>query len=68
MSLEKQLIEKAYYQMFISEHEQVHPIRLLGEAYLEELQKDMPDLSYIRFAQGELYYQHKDFETAIFKW
>ena len=68
MSLEKQLIEKAYYQMFISEHEQVHPIRLLGEAYLEELQKDMPDLSYIRFAQGELYFENKDFETAIFKW
>jgi GTPase SAR1 family protein len=68
MSLEKQLIEKAYYQMFINEHEQIHPIRVLGDAYQEELQKDMPDLSYIRFAQGEVYFQNKDFESAIFKW
>lgn len=68
MSLDKQLIEKVYYQMFINEHEQIHSIRVLGDAYLEELQKDMPDLSYIRFAQGELYFHHKDFETAIFKW
>jgi GTP-binding protein EngB required for normal cell division len=68
MSLEQQLIEKAYYQMFINEHEDVDPVRILGDAYQEELQKDMPDLSYIRFAQGEVYFHHKDFETAIFKW
>jgi predicted GTPase len=68
MTQEKQLIEKSYYEVFLNEHEQVHPIRVLGDAYQEELQKDMPNLSYIRFAQGEVYFHNKDFETAIFKW
>ncbi|OIK16286.1 GTP-binding protein [Bacillus sp. MUM 116] len=68
MSLEKQLTEKCYYTMFINEHGEMHPIRVLGDAYQEEMQKDIPDLSYIRFAQGEVYFQNKDFETAIFKW
>ncbi|MBI0578834.1 dynamin family protein [Neobacillus cucumis] len=68
MSLEKQLTEKQYYSMFINEHEEVHPIRVLGDAYQEEMQKDIPDLSYIRFAQGEVYFHNRDFETAIFKW
>lgn len=68
MSLEKQLTEKQYYSMFINEHEVVHPIRVLGDAYQEEMQKGIPDLSYIRFAQGEVYFHNRDFETAIFKW
>ncbi|MGG3468286.1 dynamin family protein [Neobacillus pocheonensis] len=68
MTLEKQLKQKKYYEMFINEHENIHPIRVLGEAFQEEAQKDMPDLSHIRFAQGEVYFHHKDFETAIFKW
>lgn len=68
MALEQQLIHKTYYQMFINEHEDIHPIRVLGEAFQEEAQKDLPDLSNIRFAQGEVYFHHKDFETAIFKW
>jgi GTPase SAR1 family protein len=68
MSLEKRLIEKTYFEMFINEQEQVSPVRVLGEAYQAELQKDIPELSNIRFAQGEVYFHHKDFETAIFKW
>ena len=44
------------------------PIQVLGDAFLEESKKDIPDLSAIRFAQGELYFHYKDFETAIFKW
>lgn len=68
MTLEKQLIQKTYYEMFINEHENVHPIHVLGEAYQEELKKDIPDLSFIRFAQGEVYFQNKDYEAAIFKW
>ena len=44
------------------------PIQVLGEAYLEEQKKDIPDLSAIRFAQGELYFHFKDYESAIFKW
>ncbi|MGG1676221.1 dynamin family protein [Neobacillus sp. NRS-1170] len=68
MTLEKQLKQKKYYEMFINEQENIHPIRVLGEAFQEEAQKDLPDLSYIRFAQGEVYFHHKDYETAIFKW
>lgn len=68
MSLEKQLIEKAYFEMFMNEHKDVHPIRVLGEAYQEELHKDVPDLAYIRYAQGEVYFHNKDFEAAIYKW
>ncbi|MCL6570445.1 MAG: dynamin family protein [Bacillus sp. (in: Bacteria)] len=68
MTLEKQLKQKTYYEMFINEHENIHPVRVLGDAYQEESQKDVADLSYIRFAQGEVYFHNKDYETAIFKW
>lgn len=68
MTLEDQFIQKTYYKMFMNEHEQVQPIRVLGDLFQEEQQKDIPDLSYIRFAQGEVYFHNKDFETAIFKW
>lgn len=68
MTLEEQLKQKTYYKMFINEHEDVHPIRVLGEAFQEEAAQDLPNLSSIRFAQGEVYFHHKDYETAIFKW
>ncbi|KGM44637.1 dynamin family protein [Neobacillus niacini] len=68
MTLESQLIKKEYYQMYINEQESVQPIRVLGEAYQEELQKDLPDLTSIRFAQGEIYFHNRDYEAAIFKW
>jgi tetratricopeptide (TPR) repeat protein len=54
--------------MYINEHENVQPIRVLADAYQEELQKDLPDLTSIRFAQGEIYFHNRDFEAAIFKW
>ncbi|CRK81981.1 GTPase domain-containing protein [Neobacillus massiliamazoniensis] len=68
MTIEEQFIGKTYYKMFINEHEGIHPIHVIGDAYQEELQKDIPDLSPIRFAQGEVYFHHKDYEAAIFKW
>lgn len=68
MTLVQQLIHKTYYQMFMNEQENIHPIQVLGEAFQEEAQKDLPDLSDIRFAQGEVYFHNKDYETAIFKW
>jgi GTPase SAR1 family protein len=68
MTMESQLIKKTYYQMYINEHENVQPIRVLGDAYQEEFQKDLPDLTSIRFAQGEIYFHNRDFEAAIFKW
>ncbi|WP_066365219.1 dynamin family protein [Neobacillus fumarioli] len=68
MTMEEQLKQKSYYKMFINEHEEIHPIRILGDAFQEEARKDIPELSSIRFAQGEVYFHHKDFEAAIFKW
>jgi GTPase SAR1 family protein/tetratricopeptide (TPR) repeat protein len=68
MSLEHQLIKKTYYEIFMGEDETNHPIQVLGEAFLEEQKNELYDLSSIRFAQGEVYYHNKDFETAIFKW
>ena len=68
MTLEQQLIQKTYYKMFINEHENIDPARVLGEVFQEEAKKDVPDLSNIRFAQGEVYFHYKDYETAIFKW
>jgi tetratricopeptide (TPR) repeat protein len=66
--IEEQLLNKTFYQSFMEPNEQRHPLQVLGEAYLKEHRKEMPDLSYIRFAQGEVYFQAKDFEAAIFKW
>lgn len=68
MSFENQLIEKTYYETFMKENKTAHPVRVLGEAYLEEQKNELSDLAYIRFAQGEVYYHNKDFEAAIFKW
>ncbi|PLR83579.1 GTP-binding protein [Bacillus sp. V33-4] len=66
--VEKQLIKKEFYQTFTDENDASQPSRVLGELYVKEQQKDVPDLSYIRFAQGEVYYANYDFEAAIFKW
>ncbi|WP_421383749.1 tetratricopeptide repeat protein [Bacillus salacetis] len=68
MKTEEQYIQKSFYKTFMNENESKHPIAVLGEAHLEEQQKDVSDLAYIRFAQGEVYFHHKDYEAAIFKW
>lgn len=68
MRLEKQLIKKKYYEAFLIENETHPPLQVLGEAYLNEQKNEISDGSYIRFAQGEFYYHHQDFESAIFKW
>jgi tetratricopeptide (TPR) repeat protein/GTP-binding protein EngB required for normal cell division len=68
MTLENQLIKKRYYESWIQEEEIKHPIEVLGEASLEEQRKELYDLSAVRFAQGEVYYHHKDYEAAVFKW
>jgi tetratricopeptide (TPR) repeat protein/GTP-binding protein EngB required for normal cell division len=68
MTLEKQLIEKRYYEKYYPNEERNHPVEVLGKAYMEEQKNDMYDLSYIRFAQGEVYFHSQDFEAAIFKW
>jgi tetratricopeptide (TPR) repeat protein len=68
MSFEEQLSIKKYYEHFIEQHKANNPVEILGELFYEEQSKSDHDLSEIRYAQGELYYHFKDFETAIFKW
>lgn len=68
MTIENKLMNKTYYQTLIDENEQIHPIELLGEMYKNEMQKHRPNLSAIRYAQGELYFLHHDYEAAIYKW
>ncbi|MEC5423839.1 hypothetical protein QGM71_10080 [Virgibacillus sp. C22-A2] len=68
MTTENERINKSYYQMIIDENKQGHPVKILGEMYIEEMQKQQPNLSSIRFAQGEVYFLNNDYEAAIFKW
>ncbi|GAA0493130.1 dynamin family protein [Salinibacillus aidingensis] len=68
MTIEEQLINKTYYQTFMDGVQNVHPIKVLGEMYLNEHKSDIPELSAIRFAQGEVYYLNDDYESAILKW
>ncbi|HAM80500.1 tetratricopeptide repeat protein [Ornithinibacillus bavariensis] len=68
MTIENELINKSYYQTIVAENEKEHPIKVLGEMYMNEMQKKRPDLSSIRYAQGEVYFLNNDYEAAIYKW
>lgn len=68
MTIEKQLIQKVYYETFLTEQDSVQAPQVLGEAYVNEAENEFSNIANIRFAQGEVNYHHKDFETAIFKW
>ncbi|KHD85539.1 GTP-binding protein [Heyndrickxia ginsengihumi] len=68
MRQEERLVKKEFYESIISENETRHPIEVLGEMFAEESKQDVPELTSIRFAQGEVYYHYKDFEAAIMKW
>lgn len=68
MTSENEFITKKYYQTLIPENDMRHPVEILGEAYMAEQEKELYDLSYIRFAQGEIYFHYKDYEAAIYKW
>ena len=57
MTLEKQLINKCYYKTLTEGSGNEHPIKVLGELSILEQQKEVNDLSYIRFAQGEVYFE-----------
>lgn len=67
MTIEKKLIEKTYYEDYTKDRTE-SPIEILGLLYIAEQRKNIPDLTSIRFAQGELYFQYHDYEAAIFKW
>ncbi|RBW70158.1 dynamin family protein [Bacillus taeanensis] len=68
MPLDNQFIKKNYYVTLIENNKTAAPVEILGEMLLEEQNSGGDDFSSIRFAQGELYFHFKDFETAIFKW
>ena len=67
MRMDEQLIQKKFYEILI-EGKEKHPIESLGELFIEENKKEIANLTDIRFAQGEVYFQHLDYEAAIFKW
>ncbi|WP_242144412.1 MULTISPECIES: lipopolysaccharide assembly protein LapB [unclassified Bacillus cereus group] len=68
MTTEKHFIQKIYYETFLTEQTSTDAQKILGEAYINESQNEFANISNIRFAQGEVYFHHKDFEAAIFKW
>lgn len=68
MSLESKLKTKTFYETLIEKNSKTHPIMQLGQQFMKEQQKEIPDSSYIRFSQGEIYFHYKDYEAAIYKW
>ncbi|HDR4867089.1 TPA: GTP-binding protein [Bacillus cereus] len=68
MTIENQFIQKVYYKTFLTKETSTPASEILGEAYINESKNEFSNISNIRFAQGEFYYQNKDFEAAIFKW
>ncbi|CAN7570374.1 GTP-binding protein [Rossellomorea sp. LjRoot5] len=69
MTEEKLLMEKSFYRTFLVDQDtNRHPIEVLGGAFVEEQQNEPYDLTYIRYAQGEVYFHSRDYEAAIFKW
>ncbi|MFI8684226.1 GTP-binding protein [Rossellomorea sp. NPDC077527] len=69
MTEEKLLMEKSFYRTFLVDQDTTrHPIEVLGEAFVEEQQNEPYDLTFIRYAQGEVYFHSRDYEAAIFKW
>jgi tetratricopeptide (TPR) repeat protein/GTPase SAR1 family protein len=69
MTEEKLLMEKSFYRTFLVDQDTTrHPIEVLGQAFVEEQQNEPYDLTFIRYAQGEVYFHSRDYEGAIFKW
>lgn len=68
MTIDHHLSKKTYYETLFVDDKKGEPIEVLGEMFLKEHRKELSDLSYIRFAQGEIYYHFQDYEAAIFKW
>ncbi|PLT32911.1 GTPase domain-containing protein [Bacillus sp. V5-8f] len=65
---ENTFITKKYYETLLDSEKPVNPLEALGDAFLAEQKKEIPDLTPLRFAQGEVYFHYKDYEAAIFKW
>ena len=68
MNNENNLIEKSLYKTLLKNDNAANPLLIISEELLMEQQNELPELSILRFAQGELYFHYKDYEAAIFKW
>ncbi|CAG9620020.1 GTP-binding protein [Sutcliffiella rhizosphaerae] len=68
MTQENKFISKTYFETFMLDMDTKHPVQVLGEAFLAEQTNEVYDLSFIRYAQGEVYFHNKDYESAIYKW
>ncbi|WP_332692548.1 GTP-binding protein [Halalkalibacter lacteus] len=69
MTLENELIKKMHYKKVVAKDQDGNlPIKRLAEEFLVEQKNEEPNLSSLRFAQGEVYYHFRDYETAIYKW
>ncbi|WP_416148904.1 tetratricopeptide repeat protein [Salipaludibacillus sp. HK11] len=68
MDIEEHLINKTYFQTTVDDTSKKYPVKALGTAFFHEQMSEGTGLSSIRFAQGEVYYHHKDMEAAIYKW
>src|SRR5699024_12327797 len=68
MTTENVLMKKLYYRGILDASKQGHAVQVLGEMHVERMRESRPDLSRIRFAQGEVYFLYGDYEAAIFKW
>ncbi|MGP3562376.1 tetratricopeptide repeat protein [Geobacillus sp. BK01] len=66
MGFEQQLVHKTFYETLIDTGER-DTVYALGDIFFAAY-RDGADLSSIRFAQGEVYFHRRDYETAIFKW
>lgn len=68
MTIDEKLNNKVYYKTLLPENGDLHSMKLLGDLYMDEQKKELSDLSFIRFSQGEVYFHNRDYEAAIFKW
>ena len=68
MNIDHLLSKRTYFQTLVGKESTEDAIKDLGLLFLEENTKEIADLSYIRYAQGEVYFHYKDYEAAIFKW
>lgn len=68
MTIDEKLNNKVYYKTLIPDNGDLHSMKLLGDLYMDEQKKELSDLSFIRFSQGEVYFHNRDYEAAIFKW
>lgn len=68
MNKEEHLINKTYFHTIVEENSKKYPVKALGTAFYHEQLNEGSELSLIRFAQGEVYYHHKDMEASIYKW